>query len=130
MWQATSSLRWILALSNQSAKLVEDTVLPVGSQLFNVPRTTARLASRYDVQSGALRGLGMGLGVTHTSKLPGNTTNTFFTSSSTVWDAQLSYLIGPARLGLVVRNLTNREYWVPSTYFGGGQVIPALAAHR
>jgi iron complex outermembrane receptor protein len=126
VWQANNSLRWILALSNQSAKIVEDTVLPVGSQLFNIPETTARLAARYDFRSGDLAGLGFGLGVTHQSELPGNTTNTFFTPASTVWDAQMSYALKKTQLSLAIRNLTDREYWIPSTYFGGGQVIPAL----
>ena len=126
VWQATNSLRWILALSNQSAKITEDTVLPVGSQLFNVPETTARLAVRYDIRSGDLAGLGFGLGTTYQSELPGNTTNTFFTPASTVWDAQIAYSVKKMQVALAIRNLTDREYWIPSTYFGGGQVIPAL----
>lgn len=126
VWQVNNSLRWILALSNQTAKIAEDTVLPVGSQLFNVPETTARLAVRYDIRSGDLAGLGFGLGTTYQSELPGNTTNTFFTPASTVWDAQIAYSIKKMQIALAIRNLTDREYWIPSTYFGGGQVIPAL----
>jgi outer membrane receptor protein involved in Fe transport len=30
-----------------------------------------------------------------------------------------------AQLGLVVHNLADKQYWVPSRYFGGGQVTPA-----
>lgn len=125
VWQVDPSLRWIASFTSQTARIVEDTTLTIGNQLFNVPRQTARLAARYDIHGGPLNGLGLGLGLTHHSRLPGDTGNTFFTPSATVWDAQASYLIGPARLGLNVRNLTNHKYWVPSTYFGGGQVLPA-----
>ena len=46
--------------------------------------------------------------------------------STTVWDAQISYTVRQARLGLSIHNLSDKEYFVPSAYFGGNQVIPAL----
>ncbi|RRJ27430.1 TonB-dependent siderophore receptor [Pandoraea apista] len=126
-WQATPAWTWIVAYSQQTAKIVDDgnTAL-VDKQLFNVPKQTLRLATRYDIRTGALAGLGLGLGLTFNSALPGNSANTFFTPASTVWDAQASYTIGKARYGLNIFNLTNKKYFVPSNYFLGGQVIPAL----
>lgn len=126
-WQATPSWAWIAAFTAQKAEITEDSNAAwVGKQLFNVPEQTARLATRYDFRSGDLAGLGLGLGLTHNSKLPGNQTNTFFTPATTVWDTQASYTIGKARLGLNIFNLTDKKYYVPAAYFGGGQVIPAL----
>lgn len=126
-WQATPSWAWIAAFTAQKAEITEDSNAAwVGKQLFNVPEQTARLATRYDFRSGDLAGLGLGLGLTHNSKLPGNQTNTFFTPATTVWDAQASYTIWKTRFGLNVFNLTDKNYYVPSAYFGGGQVIPAL----
>ena len=68
----------------------------------------------------------MGIGLSHNSELPGNSSNTFFTPATTVWDAQLSYSMRDARFGLNFYNLADKEYYVPSNYFGGNQVIPAL----
>lgn len=126
-WQASPAWAWIAAFTSQTAEITEDSnATLVGKQLFNVPEQSARLATRYDFRSGDLTGLGLGLGVTHHSRLPGNSTNTFFTPASTVWDAQLSYSLWKARLGLNVLNLTDKKYYVPSAYFVGGQVTPAL----
>lgn len=125
-WRAAKGLTLLAALANQKAEIVDD-LKPalVGKRLFNVPETTARLAARYDFQAGQWAGWGLGLGVTHHDKLPGNNTNTFFTPSAQVWDAQVSYQSKGARYGLNVSNLFDKQYFVPSAYFGGGQVIPA-----
>ena len=50
----------------------------------------------------------------------------FCSGRITVDDAQLSYLVGTTRLGLSITNLTDKEYYEPSAYFGGGHVIPGL----
>jgi iron complex outermembrane receptor protein len=126
-WQATSALSLIAALTSQTASIIQDTnAAIVNKQLFNVPKQTARFAGHYDVYGGEWAGLGFGLGMTHHSSLPGNTTNTFFTPSATIADAQVSYKLHDMKLGLNVSNLFNKKYYMPSAYFGGGQVIPAL----
>lgn len=125
-WRATPSLTWIAALARMQARITEDSnTALVDKRLFNVPETTARLAARYDVLSGPLAGLGGGLGLTHHGKLAGDSTNTFFTPSATLWDAQLSYRAGGARYGLNITNLFDHQYFKPTTYFAGGQVMPA-----
>jgi iron complex outermembrane recepter protein len=124
-WQATPSLVWIAAFTDQTARITEDSnAALVGKQLFNVPKRQLRLAVRYDILRGNWAGLGAGLGVSYRDRLPGNNTNTFFTPAVTVWDAQLSYQQGRARYALSVRNLFDKQYYQPSAYFGGGQVIP------
>lgn len=92
----------------------------LGKQLFNVPKQQLRLAARYDRQ-----GWGFGLGLTYQSELPGDGSSSFFTPAGTVWDTQLSYQNKRVRYGLAVSNLLNRQYLLPSAYFGGGQVTPA-----
>lgn len=128
-WQMNSSWQWIAAYTSQSAEYTGTKYAQVasfvGKQLFNVPKQTARLAARYDIRQGELAGLGLGLGLTHQSKLPGDSTNSFFTPATTVWDGQVSYQMKAARLGLNVSNLFDKQYFVPSNYFGGGQVLPA-----
>jgi iron complex outermembrane receptor protein len=125
-WQATRSLVWIAAFTAQKAEITEDSnAALVGKRLFNVPKTTARLAARYDFQAGQWAGWGMGMGVTHHGKLSGNNANDFFTPAAQVWDAQLSYQTKGVRYGLNASNLLDKKFFVPSAYFGGGQVIPA-----
>jgi iron complex outermembrane receptor protein len=127
-WQASPEWIWLAAFTNQTAETEVDSFNPsaVGKQLFNVPEQQLRLAARYDARGGSLAGWGFGLGVTYRSKLPGTASNAFFTPAATVWDAQVSYQTQAARYGLSVGNLTNKKYFVPAAYFGGGQVIPAL----
>lgn len=126
-WQATSAFSLIAALTSQKATIVQDTrAIFVNKQLFNVPQQTARLAGRYEIKGGDWAGLGFGLGMTHHSSLPGNARNTFFTPATTVADAQISYQLRDMKFGLNINNLFDKQYYMPSAYFGGGQVIPAL----
>jgi iron complex outermembrane receptor protein len=84
------------------------------------------VATRYVFDAGSyLPGLVLGLGMTRHGKLPGDAANNYFTPSATVWDSQLSYRLGMTTLGLFVNNLTDKKYFEPSAYFGGGQVMPA-----
>jgi iron complex outermembrane receptor protein len=126
-WQATAEFTGIAAFTSQTATITQDTnAALVNKQLFDVPKQSARLAGRYDIQGGNLIGLGFGLGVTHSSSLPGDSLNTFFTPAFTIADAQLSYKMRGMRFGLNINNLFDKKYYVPSSYFLGGQVIPAL----
>lgn len=120
-WQLSPQWRWQAAWSHLSA---EETG---GLQRFNLPTTTARLATRYEFAGGsALHGLGLGAGLTHHSRLAGDAANSFFTPAVTVADVQASYRLNPAfSLGLLVNNLTDKAYFEPMQYFGGGQVAPA-----
>jgi len=127
-WRVNASWQWLAAYTNQTAKVTEDSYNPtsVGKQLFNVPEQSLRLATRYDIKSGDYTGLGFGLGTTHGSKPPGDSANSYFTQAVTVWDAQLSYKKDNARYGVYVNNLFDKQYFRPSAYFGGGQVMPGL----
>ena len=120
-WRLSASTRLLASLSRMSTEVID-----TSKAFVDVPKTSARLALRHDFGAGsALPGLGVGLGLKHHGALKGDAANTFETPAATVFDAQVSYRVGSARLGLVVDNLTDRKYWVPSRYFGGGQVTPA-----
>jgi iron complex outermembrane receptor protein len=120
-WHLGASTRLLAALSHMTTEVVD-----TGKAFVDVPRTSARLALRHDFGAGGvLPGLGLGLGLKHNGPLKGDAANTFETPAATVFDAQVSYRVGSVRLGLVVDNLTDRKFWVPSRYFGGGQVTPA-----
>lgn len=119
----------LAAYTNQTAKYTDTSFAQVasyvGKQLFNVPKQQLRLAGRYDAISGPWRGWGMGLGLTYQSSLPGDSANTFFTPATTIWDAQVSHQAKNVRYGFAVSNLLDKQYFVPSAYFGGGQMMPA-----
>ena len=129
-WNATKNWKWLLAYTSQEVKYTgagnAAVASYVGRQLFGTPKQSMRLATRYDVRAGQWSGLGVGLGVTHRSKLPGDGDNTFFTSAVTLWDAQVSYELKNVRLGLNVANLLDKQYMSPSAYFGGGQLLPGM----
>ena len=126
-WQATPSLTWIAAYTNQTAEITQDTNAAwVGKRLFNVPEKTMRLAARYDVRQGEWRGLGLGVGAAYRSNLTGDTSNTFMMPAVTLWDAQASYKRGDIRYSASLTNLLNKQYFAPMAYFGGGQVVPGL----
>ncbi|WP_165396781.1 TonB-dependent siderophore receptor [Sphaerotilus mobilis] len=125
-WQASPALTWLAQATRMKARIEEDTTAAnVGKVLFNVPERSARIAARHDWLQGPAAGLSAGLGLTHHGRLAGDTTNTYFTPAATLWDAQLGYRMGDARYALRIDNLADKKYFVPSTYFGGGQVIPA-----
>jgi len=95
-----------------------------GKQLFNVPKEQLRLATRYDAQTGPWAGFGVGVGATYQSPLPGDSNNSFFTPSSTVWDAQLSYQSKSVRYGVHIANLWDSKHFVPSTTSAVGRSCP------
>lgn len=118
-WDAGPGWTWLLAASRQKPENVD------GLQLFNVPKASVRLATRHEFGAGsALAGLGVGLGLTWRSRLPGDAANRYATPAATLWDAQASYRLGKATLGLNVQNLADKQVLEPSIYFGGGQVTP------
>ena len=120
-WQLSPAWHWLASVSRLNAKL-DDT----GRRLVDVPRGSARLYTHYELGAGsALPGLGLGLGMKYHSALPGDAANSYFTPAATVWDAQLAYKVANVNLRLVVNNLADKKYWVPSRYFGGGQVTPS-----
>jgi len=129
-WNATKTWKWLFAFTSQDVEYTGASHPAVssyvGRQLFGTPKQSMRLATRYDVRTGQWSGLGLGLGVTQRSRLPGDGANTFFTPSVTLWDAQLSYELRNLRLGLNVVNLLDKQYMSPSAYFGGGQLLPGM----
>lgn len=123
-WEVNRALTLMAHLTSQDPTITKDSVLTVGNQLFNTPKTAYRIAGRYEF-SGDLKGLGMGVGLSHHSRLPGNVANAYFTPGATLVDAQVSYVTGGARYALSISNLADRKYYEPSAYFGGGHVTPA-----
>lgn len=106
------------------AKVTKATTIPVGDRLRAVPEHSARLAGRYRLLNGALKGLEAGAGVTLVSKRELTLPNTLAIGGSTLVDAQMSYDLGPVRLGISVVNLLGSKAFAPYQYLGGAYVTP------
>lgn len=103
----------------------------IGKPLQNVPRNSLSLWTRYTVQAGVLRGLGVGVGGSHYSKQAGCQAETdcsmptlsdgsrpygttFNLPSYTLLNAALYYRVGPLRAQLNVKNLLDEDYYTGS----------------
>ena len=88
------------------------TSMPVGSRLANVPEHSFNLLDTYEFDSGALDGLGLGVGVKYVSSRKGSSTNTAFDMGAyTVVDLLAYYpLTDRVRLNLNLDNVFDEEY--------------------
>lgn len=94
----------------------------LGKRRAQVPTHNASLWADYTVRSGALSGLGVGLGARRTGKTQGDSGNTFSVPGYTLIDLALRYDLGSSLFGLrgwradvVVNNLFDKDY-VPSCF--------------
>jgi iron complex outermembrane receptor protein len=81
----------------------------VGRRLPNAPAAMAAFWSRYDIDRGALRGLGLGGGVSHVGKRLGAFQYTEY-EGYTLLDAALYYRVNDVALSLNANNLTDKRY--------------------
>lgn len=124
VWEPTPAFSVLANYALTDAEVTADTNIPVGDTLARVPRNSGRVAARYRVQDGALRGLGFGLGVTAASSSQLTLPNSVSVAGYAVADAQASYQVGPLSFGISVTNLFNRSYYLPYQYLAMPQVIP------
>jgi iron complex outermembrane receptor protein len=84
----------------------------VGSRLANVPRHSFNLLDTYEFDSGALAGLGLGVGVKYVSERQGQTSNnTFDMDGYSVVDLLAYYpLTENVRLNLNLNNVFDKHY--------------------
>jgi iron complex outermembrane receptor protein len=128
IWEPSENLSVLANLAYTDATITDDSNIPgadnVGNRLARVPETSGRFAARYRFTEGALRGLGLGLGLTYASEAPTTDENTSFGDDYVVLDAQASYDWRRYRLGLNVVNLTDKDYLVPYQYLAQDVVRP------
>lgn len=134
-WEPDPRFSLLIAYAYTDARVTEDVpnnIITVGKQLDRVgkrlprvPEHAGRVAVRYRVQDGKLKGLGVGLGVTMGSKRPVSLTNNYFTDPYYVADAQVSYERKAFKAALSISNLTNHLYYEPYPFLGEDVVAPA-----
>ncbi|WP_341897823.1 TonB-dependent siderophore receptor [Ferrovibrio terrae] len=93
------------------AEVTSDRTTPVGNRLANVPNFAGGLWSVYQFQSGQMKGLGLGAGVTYVGSRNGDLANTYSVDGYYRFDASVFYdLNDRIRLSLSGRNLTDQDY--------------------
>lgn len=88
------------------------TTIPVGSRLANVPRHSFNLLDTYEFDSGALAGLGLGVGLKYVSERQGQASNSTFDMDGYGLVDLLAYfpLTENVRLNLNLNNVFDKHY--------------------
>lgn len=119
--QLSAAWKVIATYASTDARITADTTVPVGNRLPLVARHTGSLWTTYDLQEGALRGLGAGIGLFAVGERAGDLANSFELPGYVRTDAALYYrkpeIFGRTNLiaQLNVQNLLDQEYF----YSGG-----------
>jgi iron complex outermembrane recepter protein len=101
----------IASYAYTDARITKDTTFPVGNLIDNVPQHSASLWSTYEIQKGAVKGLGFGLGLYYVGDRAGDLDNTFVLPSYLRTDASIFYRRKNWRIGLNFRNLFGANYF-------------------
>ncbi|NJR38873.1 MAG: TonB-dependent siderophore receptor [Leptolyngbyaceae cyanobacterium CSU_1_4] len=107
------SLGWniIGSYAYTDAVITNDDRFEVGNRLANVPRHAASLWTTYEIQEGALEGLGFGIGLFYQGEREGDLDNSFILPSYLRTDASLFYRRDRLRVALNFKNLFNTSYY-------------------
>ncbi|MEO1620590.1 MAG: TonB-dependent siderophore receptor [Cyanobacteria bacterium J06632_3] len=93
------------------ARVSDDNEIEVGTRLINVPRNSAGLWTTYQLQAGALEGLGFGLGVYYVGNRNGELRRPFELPSYTRTDASIFYERDGFRTQVNFENLFDIRYF-------------------
>lgn len=104
------------------AKITEDNAIPTGNRLSNVPENAFSLWTSYEIQSGGLQGLGVGLGLFFVGERPIDLENSVELPSYLRTDASIFYKRDQFRAALNFRNIFNVDYF--ETAFNTLRVYP------
>ncbi|MEH2333118.1 TonB-dependent siderophore receptor [Nostoc sp.] len=94
------------------AEITKDNPLTVGNQLNNVPRHALNLWTTYEIQSGSLKGLGLGVGAFYYGNRQADLDNTVELPSYIRTDAAIYYKRDNYRAAINIKNLFDSDYFV------------------
>jgi iron complex outermembrane receptor protein len=123
IWEPSPAWSVIANYGFTDARVTQDTNFIAGARLARAPRHAGRLAVRYRVTDGTLKGFGIGAGLSAASSAPAALGGAPVPGWATV-DAQASKHIGPVTVGLNITNLFNRRYVLPWQYLAQDVVMP------
>ncbi|MEM6437153.1 MAG: TonB-dependent receptor [Cyanobacteria bacterium P01_D01_bin.115] len=92
------------------AEITRDNSGLQGNDLFGVPEHNFNLWTTYDIQSGPLEGLGVGIGFNAVGERFGDNANSFVLDDYFLTNAAVSYQRDNWELGLNIRNLFDENY--------------------
>ena len=133
LWQPTQQFSLLGTYAYTMAETVSDSIIAPGTPLRLVPRNAGRVWAKY-----SLRGLdvpawaqGFSFGAGLLSVAGANTSdqpNAIRTAGYTIFDAAINYDYGPLRVNVAARNIGNRNYVIPFSYFNNAMAPGAPAA--
>jgi iron complex outermembrane receptor protein len=124
-WQPIPGLSILANYAYVDARIVQDgNVFPAGNFVDFVPQNSGRLWANYKFLSGSLKNLVIGAGVYSATRQTLDLTDQFWTPGYTILDAKIAYETKDWTIALVAKNLTDRHYFVPYSYFALATVAP------
>ncbi|MEH2201680.1 MAG: TonB-dependent siderophore receptor [Nostoc sp.] len=104
-------LNVIVGYAYTDAIIAKDNTYTPGNYLNNVPKNSFNLWTKYEIQSGSLKGLGFGLGLFYVGERQADLENSFQLPSYVRTDAAIFYKQGQLRAQLNFRNLFDVDYF-------------------
>ncbi|MEH2378047.1 MAG: TonB-dependent siderophore receptor [Nostoc sp.] len=104
-------LNVIAGYAYTDATITKDNTYTPGNLLNNVPKNSFNLWTKYEIQSGSLKGLGFGLGLFYVGDRQGDLENDFQLPSYLRTDAAIFYKQGQLRAQVNFRNLFDVDYF-------------------
>jgi len=111
----------IAGYAYNDARVTEDNTIPEGDRLKDAPDHAFSLWTTYQIQSGTLEGLGLGMGLFYVGERAGDLPNTFEIPGYLRTDAALFYRRDQFRAALNIKNLFDIDYFASA---GFGTVFP------
>lgn len=100
----------IASYAYTDAKITQDNTFPVGNRLDGNPLHSANLWTTYEIQTGALQGLGVGAGFNYVSDRFGDLDNSFKLGSYFLTNAAIFYRRNNWRAAVNFKNVFNVVY--------------------
>lgn len=100
----------IASYAYTDAKITQDNTFPVGNRLDGNPLHSANLWTTYEIQTGALQGLGVGAGFNYVSDRFGDLDNSFKLGSYFLTNAAIFYRRNNWRAAVNFKNVFNVDY--------------------
>ncbi|MEH2287413.1 TonB-dependent siderophore receptor [Nostoc sp.] len=104
-------LNVIAGYAYTDAIITEDNTYTPGNHLNNVPKNSFNLWTKYEIQSGSLKGLGFGLGLFYVGSRQADLDNSFELPSYFRTDAAIFYKQGQLGAQVNFRNLFDVDYF-------------------
>lgn len=123
-WEPTPAFSLLANYAYTDAEVTQDTAIPIGDRLPRVPRHSGRVAARYRVLNGPVKGLSFGAGVTAFSSREITLPNSVSVPGYAVMDAQAAYDFDRFTIAVSTVNLGGRKAFDTYQYLALPVVIP------